>query len=406
MRSIASVDVMRKVLSQIEDPEHLLWGDLDQASAGLMKVFLEALAVSEVEARVGARLYERGPGRRDYRNGYRERKVQTSYATVTVKIPRLRGQGYVPSVFERNRRAIPEVEGWVLRAFSCGLSRAEVIRLMESVTGCRPSEGVLRKVQTELDDRVKAWRERELGGEWQYLFLDAAWAKDIVGVNATRVCILAAKAVDADGRVEMLGYERAPLENESGWRGFLMRLKERGVRPESLLLIISDEHPGLKKAVQEVFGDVPHQLCWSHRMRNVRKAVKASDRQAVVAGLRAVYQAPHRAASKAAFREWSLLWRQRYPGVVAAVEEDLGHLLAFFGCPELHREYVRTSNPIERAFRELRRQTFGCGAFANREACNRAVYRVFAWLNDRWSGSDIWESRRRRARKQQPEQAA
>ncbi len=45
MRSIASVNVMRQVLSQIEDPEHLLWGDLDQASAGLMKVFLEALAV-------------------------------------------------------------------------------------------------------------------------------------------------------------------------------------------------------------------------------------------------------------------------------------------------------------------------------------------------------------------------
>ena len=181
-----------------------------------MKVFLEALAVSEVEARAGARLYERGPARRDHRNGYRERKVQTSYATVTVRIPRLRGQGYVPSVPERDRRAIPEVECWVLRAFSCGLSRAEVIRLMESVTSCHPSESLLRKVQTELDARVKAWRERELRGDWQYLFLDAAWAKAIVGVHATRVCLLSAKAVDVAGRVEMLGFERAPIENESG----------------------------------------------------------------------------------------------------------------------------------------------------------------------------------------------
>ena len=141
MRSIASVDVMRQVLSQIEDPEHLLWGDLDQASAGLMKVFLEALAVSEVEARVGARLYERGPGRRDYRNGYRERRVQTSYATVTVRIPRLRGQGYVPSVFERDRRAIPEVEGWVLRAqlrfVACGGDPADGVGDgLPSVRGC------------------------------------------------------------------------------------------------------------------------------------------------------------------------------------------------------------------------------------------------------------------------------
>lgn len=245
-----------------------------------------------------------------------------------------------------------------------------------------------------------------LGRQWQYLFLDAAWAKDIVGVKATRICVLAAKGVDAEGRLEMLGYERAPLENESGWRGFLMRLKERGVRPESLKLIISDEHLGLKKAVGEVFGDVAHQLCWSHRMRNVHKAVKASDRKEVLSGLRAVYQAPHLTSSRAAFRAWARLWRVRYPGVVASVEEDLGHLLAFFSCPQLHREYVRTSNPIERAFRELRRQNFGCGAFANRDACNRAVYRVFAWLNDRWADTDIWEPRRRRARKQQPQQAA
>lgn len=148
MRSIASVDVMRKVLSRIEDPEHQLWGNLDQASAGLMKLFLETLALSEVEVRAGAGLYERGPGRTDHRNGYRERAVQTSFATITVRIPRLRGQGYVPSVLERGARAIPEVEGWVLRAFSCGLSRAEVIRLMESVSGCRPSDKLLGKVRS------------------------------------------------------------------------------------------------------------------------------------------------------------------------------------------------------------------------------------------------------------------
>ena len=84
---------------------------------------------------------------------------------------------------------------------------------------------------------------------------------------------------------------------------------------------------------------------------------------------------------------------QKYPNVVASVEEDSGWLLAFFTCPELHWEYVRTTNPIERVFLELRRQQFGCGAFANRDACNRAVYRVFAWLNELWSGRDIWQPR-------------
>lgn len=95
-----------------------------------------------------------------------------------------------------------------LRIVSCGGDPADGV--------CDDLPSVRGKVQTELDARVKAWRERELRGDWQYLFLDAAWAKAIVGVHATRVCLLSAKAVDVAGRVEMLGFERAPIENESG----------------------------------------------------------------------------------------------------------------------------------------------------------------------------------------------
>jgi len=400
LKSITSVDVVRKVLSQVEDPENLLWGDLDQAACGLMKTFLEALAVSEVEQRVGVRLYERGAGRQDWRNGYRSRQVQTSWSVITVRIPRLRGQGYVPSVFERDCRAIPEVEGWVTKAFLCGLSRCEVIRLMESTTGCRPSEGLLKRVQLDLDARVKQWRERDISGKWEYLFLDAAWAKDVVGVNATRVCILSAKGVTADGQIQMLGFERAPTENSSAWKGFVERLMRRGMRPEDLRLVISDEHRGLGQALQEVLGDVAHQLCWAHRMRNVRKAVRAIDRQAVGEGLQAVYLAPHLPAAKAAFRAWKMQWSLRYASVVKSVEEDLGQLLAFFEVEEAHRVYVRTSNPIERAFRELRRQQFGCGAFANRDSCNRAVFRIFFWLNERWKDRDIWDDKKRKKPRQ------
>ena len=86
--------------------------------------------------------------------------------------------------------------------------------------------------------------------------------------------------------------------------------------------------------------------------------------------------------------------------MVASVEEDLGYLLAFYCCDDLHWEYIRTSNPIERCFRELRRQQFGCGAYANRDACNRAVYRVFRWLNEIWCGKNIWQARElKRSRK-------
>jgi transposase-like protein len=364
--------------------------------AGMTKVLLECLAVSEVERRAGARLHERGESRTDYRNGYRTRTVQLSHQVVGIRVPRLRDQGFVPSFLEPGHRAIAQVEGWVDKALMAGVSRCEVIRLLESTTGCRPSDSLLKRVQIELDKRVKEFTQRPLRGRYQYLFLDAAWAKDIVGLNATRICIMTAVGVTYSGEKEILGFERTAIENESNWRGFLGRLVSRGLKPSDLTLVISDEHSGLLKAASEVLGDVAHQLCWAHRMRNVRKAVNACDREAVIAGLRQVYQAPNLRAAKDALRRWCVRWRQRYPNVVASVEQDSGRLLAFFACPELHWEYVRTSNPIERVFLELRRQQFGCGAFANRDACNRAVYRVFSWLNDLWSGKDIWQPRLRR----------
>lgn len=396
MKSISVREVLRKATSRIWDTEDKIWGELNSAMAGLTKLFLETLAESEVERRIGASLYERGETRCDQRNGYRTRKVQLSYSVVEIRIPRLRGQGYVPSYLEPNQRAIAVVEGWVEKAFLAGLSRSEVIRLMESTTGCRPSDGVIRRVQTGLDERVKAFRERPLTGDYRYLFLDAAWAKDIVGINASRICILTAVGITSNGEKEILGFERAPKESESSWRGFLTRIVSRGLNPDDLQLVISDEHKGLLSAVSEVLGDVSHQLCWAHRCRNVRKAVAASDRKEVIAGLQEIYKAAHLSAAKDACRRWSARWTEKYPDTVNSVVEDLGYLLAFYRCPSLHWEYLRTSNPIERVFRELRRQQYGSGAFANRDSCNRAVFRVFNWLNEIWKGKDIWQPRARK----------
>jgi putative transposase len=292
MGSISLREVLRKAACRTGSFEDLVWGDLDSTMAGMTKVLLEVLAESEVERRAGVRLHERGESRTDYRNGYRTRTAQLSYQVVEIRIPRLRGQGFVPSFLEPGHRAIGQVEGWVEKALMAGLSRSEVIRLLESTTGCRPSDSLLRRVQSELGERVTQFRERALVGRYQYLFLDAAWAKDVVGLNATRICILTAVGVTYGGEKEILGFERAATENEASWRGFLSRLVSRGLKPGELSLVISDDHRGLLNAASEVLGDAAHQLCWAHRMRNVRKAVRVSDRGAVIAGLREVYQAP------------------------------------------------------------------------------------------------------------------
>jgi putative transposase len=397
--SITLNELARQTRELVSDPEDRLYGDLDASMADAIKRLLERIAVSEVERRAGVKLYERGDLRSDYRNGYRKREVQTPCRTITIRIPRLREQGYVPSYLEPGHRAIAEVEDWVGKALLVGMHRADIVRFMEDTTGCRPSDRLIARVQEDLDRQAKRFKERKLKGRYVYLFLDAAWVKDIVGVNASRICIMTALGITEDGEKELLGFERSQRENEGAWRGFLARLKERGLDPSGLRLVISDEHKGLMAAVGEALGDVAHQLCWAHRVRNIFKAICRSERSAMLEGLKSIYAAAHKAAAKAAFRAWKQRWVEDYPQLVLNLEEDLGWLLSFYDCPEPHRKYLRTTNPIERAFLELRRRRFGCGAFANRAQSERVVFGVFLWLNRIWKGRDIWLERARKQRK-------
>lgn len=399
MSSITLREVLRQTRELVSDPEDRLYGDLDSAMADAIKCLLERIAVSEVERRAGARLYERGEFRSDYRNGYRKREVQTAYKTITIRIPRLRGQGYVPSYLEAGHRAIAEVEEWVAKALLVGMRRADIIRFMEEVTGCRPSDKLIGRVQEGLDAKAREWKTRRLTGRYEYLYLDAAWVKDIVGVSASRICILTAVGITEEGEKQLLGFERAQRESESSWRGFLSRLVQRGLDPMALRLVISDEHKGIEPAIGEALGDVPYQLCWAHRVRNILKVADRKHRHALVEDLRRIYKAPHKVAATSAFREWKTRWIEKYPRLVATLEEDLGYLLAHYDCPELHWKYLRTTNPIERVFLELRRRRFGCGAFANRQSSERIVFGVFLWLNKLWKGKSIWQGRAQQAKR-------
>jgi transposase-like protein len=406
MASLSVRELFRQARSCVVDEEGQAYGDLDVQIADAITCLFEFMAESEVERRVGVKLYERGAERKNQRNGYRSRSVQTCFTTLTIRIPRVRQGGFIPSYLEANRRAVSTTEKWVAKAFLSGVSRAEIIRLMESATGCRPSEGLLKRVQEDLDERARVFRERPLTKRYQYLFLDAAWVKDIVGVSARRICILCAMGITEDGEKEILGFERAQQESQQSWGRFLESLIRRGLDPCALQIVISDEHGGILAAVEDKLGDMAHQLCWAHRCRNIFEQVKKTDRKAMVESLRLIYRADHLTSAKAAFRSFKTRWAGEYPNVVANTEEDLGHLLAFYSAPDLHREYLRTSNPIERCFVELRRSRFGCGAFANRQSCDRVAANVFMRINQFASGKSIWTERAQRLKRKRAKEQA
>ena len=76
----------------------------------------------------------------------------------------------------------------------------------------------------EIDERVHAFLDRPLAGEWPYLWLDATYLKQREGGRIVSVAAIIAVAANTDGRREIVGLHIGPSEAETFWSSFLMRL--------------------------------------------------------------------------------------------------------------------------------------------------------------------------------------
>jgi transposase-like protein len=158
-----------------------------------------------------------------------------------------------------------------------------------------------------------------------------------------------------------------------------------------LRLIISDGGTGLQAALQMVYGHVKRQRCWVHKMRNLLGRLRAKQREGCFAQLRTVYQAKNRTEAREQYRCWAEAWRKDAPEAVACVEKDLEELLNFFAEPAALARRLRTTNAIERCFREVRRRTNPMSCFNNSESCERIIYAIFSHQNNRWKDRPIPE---------------
>ena len=217
----------------------------------------------------------------------------------------------------------------------------------------------------------------------RYLLLDGLW----VSVRrsdgrASRRVILAAYGIDGHGRRELLDYRQAVAESTAAWSRLLTSLTERGLDPDGVVLAVADGADGIAAAVAEAFPAAALQRCWTHRVRNILEALPLAERRPCLRGLRSIYRARTRRAAVAAYWRWAKAWRPRHPVIVRRLERDLDDLLAVFALPEHARASLRTTNLIERAFRELRRRLRPVGCLADRRSADRILYGQVLRLNE------------------------
>lgn len=358
-----------------------------------MKALIEKALEGERDRYLNLGYYEHDPEfRLDYRNGYYLRNFATRLGLLqALKIPRTR-RGFRTQILPRYQRHQDAVHDLIRQAFLRGISTRQVGQVLEPVLGEAYSAQTVSNLTRQLDQDVAQFHRRKLSDEYLYLFLDGVVLKvrDPGGKMRRRV-ILVACGLTRSGRRELIAYHFAINgESEAAWTEFLQSLFLRGLEGHHLRLIVLDGGKGLRAALHLVFPAVPVQLCWAHKLRNIADKVPRRE-GSCVAEASAIYRAANRRKAEQAFRQWKLRWETHRPKAVACIERDLDCLLNFFAVPEGHWKKVRTTNVIERAFREVRRRTRPMSSFNNLASCDRIVFGVVHHLNRSWERKTLPE---------------
>jgi transposase-like protein len=336
---------------------------------------------ADVEGLIGAGRHERSADRLNYRNGYRDRCLDTRLGPLSLRIPKLRQGSYYPPFLEPRKTAEKALVTVIQEAWIGGVSTRRVDELVQAMGLAGISKSQVSKLCKDIDERVNAFLERPIDGEWPYLWLDATYLKVRDGGRIVSVAAIIAVAVTTEGRREIVGLGLGPSEAEPFWSAFLKGLVKRGLK--GVKLVISDAHDGLRLAITRVLG-AAWQRCRVHWMRNALAHVPKGQHTMVAAAIRQAFLQPDAEAARHTWRHVADQLRPRWLKLAALMDDSEHDVLAYLALPAQHRTKLHSTNPLERLNKEVKRRADVVGIFPNEASIMRLIGAVLLEQNDEW----------------------
>lgn len=354
----------------------------------LVRILVNAAMRAERETYLGAEPYQRSNERQGYANGYKPKTVQTRMGDITFAIPQVREGGFYPQALEKGQRSERALTLTLAEMYVQGVSTRKVKAIVEQLCGSGVSSSTVSRAAAALDESLQAWRSRPLG-EIVYLFLDALYEKVRQDGQIRDAAILIAAGVDRLGKRHLLGISVSLGEQEIHWRTFLQSLVARGL--SGIQLITSDDHAGLKAARIAVFGGIPWQRCQFHLQQNASAYVPRKELRAeVAADIRTIFNAPDRPMAEAYLKKTVEKYAKNASRLADWMEKNIPEGLTVFAFTTRHQRKLRTSNPIERLNREIRRRSAVVSIFPNEAACLRLISAVLMEYDEEWQTGRVY----------------
>jgi transposase-like protein len=370
---------IHQAFREIKHFRHDQWeGDYRVVTRQALKEILETRMHNRIDAHLSQ---VRHQGVSDRRNGSYSRHLLTELGDLELQIPRTRTASAI-SVLKRFARRVLPVERMIMLTFLLGLSTRKVSQALLPILGEPVSPSTISAIAKQLDQAVEAYHQRKLTDTYEVLLLDGIVLKRKTGVGTQKRTVLVALGIKADQKKEVIDFRQVRSESQSACEGFLTSLYQRGLIGQNLKLIVVDGGKGLDAALSVVYGHVPVQRCWAHKTRNVLNHVKKADHEAVKKDLQRVSHAQTLRQAQKAAQRFVRRWQTSYPKASRCLTQDLPEMLAFLRIATfLPHSALRTTNAIERRFREVRRRTRPMGVFSDHTSIDRIMLSVFTFEN-------------------------
>jgi putative transposase len=376
------------LLEQFPAAEDFFTG-LHQEVKEMVRITLTQAINEEFRQFIGAAPYQRGQSRQDQRNGFRTRAFETSYGVIDdLRIPRARHGSFMPKLFGRWQRREKRIPKLLAEIFLRGVSTRKIKHLAKLLFGRDYSAATVSTFNRTLKEEYLQWMNRPIAGTIRYLFLDAINLK-IRRHWVSKEALLCAIGITEEGHKEFLGFILGGRESTQSWESLLLQLVRRGLDPQKVALVTSDGNPGLLKALDTVVPDAKRQRCIVHKMWNIIGHCPKSLRGMVPAEVKRIFCATSKEEALRLFAEWKIRWQSQLAKVVECLEKDLKEVLCFYDFPYRHWRLIRSTNVIERAFKEFRRRTKVMDTFPTEESCCRIMFALAQMLNEGWKHKPI-----------------
>lgn len=354
-----------------------------EAVAETFRILLNEAMKVERDQTIGAGLYERTDNRQGYANGYKPKTVGTRMGKLIVNVPQVRGGiQFYPSALEKGCRSERALKLAVAEMYVQGVSTRRVTDVLEKMCGLSVSSTQVSRVAQILDEELEKWRNRPLG-EYPYLVLDAHYEKVRTAGSVVSCAVLTAVGIDTDGRRSILAVSVSLSEAETHWRQFLKGLQQRGLA--GVKYVVSDDHDGLKAALNAVMPGILWQRCQCHLQRNAASYVpKIKMRKQVHTDIRDLFNAPDRRQAEARLKFYVAKYEKTAAQLSVWMEENLPEGLTVFALPDGHHKRMRTTNMLERVHEEINRRTRVAGLFPNEASLLRLVSAILMELSEEW----------------------